>query len=420
MELTPSINDKVRLTLIDKIVLAIIFMRFCYLTNYFLPGIVGYIAYYTLYLVFIFLSFLGNSISIKNWMKDLWILFAFLIMIIFRSLYANNTGINFSDPMKVTIMLSNMIVAYSLYLYIRDRSNFFQRKVLQVSMLAISITILVSIYFVSYVDYLAVRNARKINLGVGDFDFIYCIVFLAIVCIAILRSHSTSKNMKFKIMFLYLLTLVLIIKANFMTALLLFLIASISAFILNHNMKTVHRFILLIGSCMIGVFFITFKVDIGNVLILVSNKDIFSWVINEKIIAIGNQLLGFNSDLDTWGVRIEKIRYTIESFISNPLFGLNYADYNATTIGGHAQWFDDLARFGIVGMIFMSFFYVNIYRSTIKKIEDEVSKNATQLGWLLFIILGFLNPNTMATVTMILFIVVPFAGSLVNETRASL
>lgn len=409
--------QKANLSIIEKVVVAIIFLRFCYPANSFFGDSGSYIIYYGLYFIFFMLSIFNNSISIRHLIKDTWILFVLLIIIIARSVLAKNLGFGFSDPMRMTIMIGNMIIAYNLYLYIRTRGEYFQKIIVLTALIGLSITILFSIYYVTFVDYLAVRNATRVNIGVGDFNLIYSIIFLAIICF-VNFNFSKYIHQKVIMIFIFIITLLLIIKANFMTALLLFLVASVLTFIMGIATGK-KRIIALSSLFFIGILFFFFKTQIGTLLINLANANFFSWVINEKIIVVGDQLRGMQGDLETLGIRMEKITYTLQTFYQNPYFGVSYNNYNAFTIGGHAQWFDDLARFGFLGMVLWVSFYLTVFRRTLIKIEDEASRLSTQLAWLLFIVLGFLNPNTMSTVTMMLLTIIPFSGALIINKKRS-
>lgn len=398
-----------KINLADMLILFIIAIRFCYPLNALLGDKGGYIVYYGLYVLFFLTVIFCVKGYIINFIKDLWILFIILAVIITRSILANRWSFGFWEPMSMVISLINMIIAYSIYLYVRLRPLNIQKKIVKLALISLFISMLLSIYYIVFVDMLAVRNAVGIYFGVGDFNLVYSVIFVSIICVSVIKYRRRSnKKLSLCIVGLYIIALLLTVKAGFMTALLLFIIASLVTYF-----KPKNNLLFVIGS-IVGILILIFtKEYIGELFILLSKNNLFSWVINNKIQAIGNLLLGYNSNLDTISRRSMLISFSMKSFRLYPLFGLDYKDYGSYTIGGHAQWFDDLGRFGFVGFLIWVYFYLFTYKKVIRETKDQISKLAVKSSWIIYIILGFWNPNTMSTVTMILFAIVPFSGTLV-------
>lgn len=413
-----SINDthykNKGLSILGIIVILIVSLRFCYPLNALLGDTFGYVIYYGLYISFLFMAVLSVNGYLREFINDLWIVFAFLLTIIVRSLLAGRLGFDFWDPLKMTLNITNIIVAYSLYLYIKRIGTENQKKIVITALISLVISGLFSLYYILFVDELAVRNAQLDKyFGVGDFNLLYTVVFLQVICVAALtHKRELKKRTKFVLMLTVVVSTFLVLKADFMTALILFLFSSVLTYILFKKRKLVIPVIFLalltffLSRGTIGLFFISF-----------SYNDLFSWVINDKLRAIGNILIGNMTDLDTLDNRMLKITYSIESFKTSPFFGLDFNNYNEYTIGGHAQWFDDLARFGLFGCLMWIFFYRNIYIKIINETKSDLSKYAVISSWILFVLLGFLNPNNMSILTSLFFAVIPFSGVLLDNNN---
>ncbi len=399
-------NQTREIDVIESIVLIIVLLRFCYPLDAILGKFGGYISYYAMFFLFLLLcSFFVRGYA-YNFLKYNSIPIIFIIGITLRSLLSGNISLGFFDPLKTTISIANIIVAISIYLYIRDRSDLFKRKILIITLISMIVSIIYSLYYVTFIDYLAVRNETRVDIGVGDFSLVYSVPFLSIILISVYKYNY--KKYKFTNIFILLLVLIsflFVLKANFMTALLLLILTIILSFFKMNKSQLLLMILIFSGV-------IIYLESIGNLFYYLANLDMFSWVLKEKLYALGNLFTGSNTDLDTMGIRMEKIKSTLNTFIANPFIGVNYENYNETTVGGHAQWFDDLARYGLLGFSLWIVFYIKVFRDMVKYSKFKVEREAIKKSAIIFIILGFLNPNTMSTVTMLVFSIIPFIGSL--------
>jgi len=409
-----SINLNPKLSITDIIILIIVFIRFCDPLNLVFNTTGVYAIYYGLFFVFLFQMLLNKSSYFIELLKCTWILILFIVVITLRSYFAGNLSFGFSDPMKMIILFFNMIIACSVFIYVKDRSSNMKRKLTLTALISLLISVIYSSYYVTFIDYLAVRNATAVDLGVGDFNLIYVLMFIPIFVLANFNNKNRKRLLLF-LLFIFLASVYLLIQANFMTAIIIYLFSTALTFLLvgSNNMKK--KFWGSLLTVLLTIFFLIFKKNIGLSIISLAQKDVFSWVINNKLIVIGQLFMGIGDDMETLGIRMEKIQYTISTFLDNPIFGVNYADYNAYTIGGHAQWFDELARYGGMGVIILLVFYFKTYFNAIR-LSSNLKKNEIKVAWILFIVMGFLNPNTMSTVTMMLFAVIPFCGYLSKST----
>lgn len=396
-----QIDERKGLTLLELMILVLIFVRFCDPLNLFFGQSGVYLIYYGLYFSLMIMLFFYRTSFYIDLFKTAWLLILLAVIIFIRSYTAGNMAFGFSDPLRMLLHLFNLLIAYSIFLYVKEKTIAFKKLVVRTALVAVLASIVYSTYYVSNVNYLAVRVASAVDLGVSDFNMVYCLMFIPIIVLG-----NLDKN-KFLMTGVYLLTVFFLFKASFMTAIVLFVVFTGVSLLVKQNKKT--KLILGLGVVITSIFVFFFRGFIGNGVISLAETGYFNWVVNDKLVVVGNLIAGVSGDTETLGIRMEKINYTVSTFIKNPLFGIDYSNYNSNTIGGHAQWFDDLARFGIIGFFVWVFFLTQVFIAMKRSAKEDNDKNVIVVGWIIFVIIGFFNPNTMSTVTMMLMCVVPFS-----------
>lgn len=123
--------------------------------------------------------------------------------------------------------------------------------------------------------------------------------------------------------------------------------------------------------------------------------------------AIANILSGDMTHIDTLSRRFMLANWSLVSFKNNPIFGINWKNHTYGKIGCHMQWADDLGRYGIIGNIFIIINYFMLAKYTINNTDKCFVKNSLVTVWIMFFILGFLNPCLSATNLMMMFVVIP-------------
>lgn len=299
--------------------------------------------------------------------------------------------------------------AYSIYIFLKeirkvDENNI--KKIIKLSINSLIITMLFSLYYIFFVDPQAIRNTqRQFLIGAGDFELVYTLSF-------IIGSLLCLKNKKKYILF-YFLAFLTIFKSNLVTSCVILVITCIVHILfLLKNKKNI---ILFFGLS--GVSFILLRTKLVEVFIYLSKTKIFYWSTQKKLYAIANLLNGQFDNLDTLNNRWELMTQSLNSFKSNLLFGINYKDMRQGIIGGHAGWTDMLAEFGIIGTSLILFIFISLYCEQIKNIKTIREKKAVNISWIIFIILGFFNPNLMGGIFYSMFIIAPFISALTEERK---
>jgi hypothetical protein len=337
-------------------------------------------------------------------------LFVIFLSIIFRVVLSRNFGMGFFDPLQLLIAFYQFIVTYCLYLYIKELSDIKIKKIVVFSLVCIFISLLFSLYYVFFVDPQAIRNTMRGFLwGVGDFELMYSVVLLIGCLIGVLKTKLKPKT-AIKLTILLLTCVITILKSNLVTSVVLSVIAIILTLIMTSKRPKANMSIATI--IFLGLYMI--KAKVAWIFITIASWNLFYWSTQNKILAIGNLLRG-SGDIDTLIGRSILRKQSIDSFLANPVFGINYSNYGQGVIGNHAQWADDLARHGIVGFTFIVIVFCFIFSNILKHTKHKVDKINVVMVWILYIILGFLNPNMMGAVLMVLFLIAPFLSLLQDK-----
>lgn len=238
--------------------------------------------------------------------------------------------------------------------------------------------------------------------NIGSFDFIYGILILLPMLIFIIKSMKMQKKTMFLNIMIILLIIICIALANFTIA---YFFLGISLLLIFIPAK---RDLKVTGIIIAAVSVVCLPIII-NVLIYILSivvNYIPSIMTRNKINKIISLLSG-NIEITDLSQRVSLLMNSISSFISSPLIGIG-AYYNSYDIvGGHSQFIDDFARYGIFGATPLIMFFRKFRRYILKNISDISLKNAYILSWLYFVILGLLNPVYGYGILFAVFVVLP-------------
>lgn len=236
--------------------------------------------------------------------------------------------------------------------------------------------------------------------NVGSFDFIYGIILILPIILISIKNIKLPKNFIFIV--LSILMLLCCILSNFSTIYILLIITFFIVLIpSNKNSK---KILLILTPIIIILTPILLEVII-YILEIIKYKTP-SIMTQIKIQGIIDVLLGQDS-IFSLGSRISLYSNSIRSFLESPLIGIGayYNEYNI--IGGHSQFLDDLARYGIFVFLCDISFYFIYKKNIIKKINCIWIKNAYNFSWLYFIILGLINPIYNYGISLTMFLIIP-------------
>ena len=109
--------------------------------------------------------------------------------------------------------------------------------------------------------------------------------------------------------------------------------------------------------------------------------------------------------------RISLDLLALETFINNPIIGIgpqnNVEIYYLKQLGLHATFFDDLARYGIIGFGVMTAAYLTFFNEQLKRFDRTMGAKTCKAGFATFIFISLLNPTLSANVGIVLFFIFP-------------
>ncbi len=333
-------------------------------------------------------------------------LFLFIMFIYYMIGYGDLSLLDFINY----ILLLSIGINSTLYI---NRLSFRTKKIVKRYILTcISVTVITTLG-VLYTNPVAVRlltstsTANQVittleKSNVGSFDFIYGLVIVLPV-LTYVASQKKEKTKKIFYLVLIMFSILCIFKSNFTTA-----------------------YILLVIDILLYLFFKSDSIfgKITSVLLLIIfsifGKDILGWYFNmllenttsiwskTKLLNIINIING-NGTLSATTDRVELILRDVYSFIDSPFIGKGafYSVGSSIYIGQHSQFLDELARYGLLGVIPLSYFIYSCIRQILTSINDKLMRNKFLIATVVFLMLGFLNPIFNDGILFFYFIVIP-------------
>lgn len=235
------------------------------------------------------------------------------------------------------------------------------------------------------------------------FAFVYILPILVIALISATRhvSRETINNVVFVKIILVSISVYLfitVLRSFLMTAIILAIVgAALSVFyrrdksLFNLAIKTTFTVLIL------AVLFLFNYNRIYNYAVNIGNKETIQRLEEVKGVLTGN--LSQGSDL---GSRNNLRTVSFNTFLSHPIFGVHHKyidEVNESVIGNHAQWIDDLARYGMFSVLM----YLFLYYALKKQYRDT----NILLPVLFYVITGFLNPLLYPSSSINIFVLVP-------------
>ena len=236
------------------------------------------------------------------------------------------------------------------------------------------------------------RNTYRLNEETGGVLLSsQFFVFGAIIIVMLLLSCFFNKK-KYTYLALAALDFIYIITANY-TIQILFAILSCGIVIAYYQIhdKRKRGFVLVLLTIVIIVGVPMLPVIIGKVgdAFFHDNTIVLSRL-NELQQLLKKQSLQ-GTDLYS---RLSLMQMSFNSFKDNILFGIPFNLYNTVqtgqNVGGHSEWIDDLARFGLLGMILLFAFLFRIVNHILNIMDDNKPLKICVMG--VVVLYGFANP----------------------------
>lgn len=177
----------------------------------------------------------------------------------------------------------------------------------------------------------------------------YAISFAMLYTYLIIKS---KEHRRLNVFFL-IINVVYVFLANYTTQM-LFMAMGVALIIMTHLIKSYIAICMILIICILALGIFSEQVAQGILLISESffeNNETVSIRVNDVAMIIKGEA----SSTTAFKIRSDLISKSLDVFKQNILWGINFSDYNTSdigvTVGGHTQWFDDLARFGMVGCL---------------------------------------------------------------------
>lgn len=335
-----------------------------------------------------------------------------LIVSFIRCVMADQLNMDYYSTLQIVIARYQMFVYPVLFVYVKNLSKKEKKRIFTLATACIVGTVLVSLYYIAFVDPQAIRNTQRdvALFGVGDFMLMYAIAIAIGPLLFLIIERERQKRRSKLLIISFVLLLVCLILCNLVTSVVVAAISIFTMYVIRNKKKYAvfvifaFSFIALVGRTLLS-----------KVLYAIAEKNLFYWSTNNKIIAIANVLSGDMTNIDTLSRRFMLAGWSLKSFKEHPIFGINWKDHQYGNIGCHMQWADDLGRYGIVGNVILVANYIHIAIHTINSTENKFVKDAMITVWIMFLILGFLNPCLSATNLMMMFVVIPAYEGMLEE-----
>lgn len=248
------------------------------------------------------------------------------------------------------------------------------------------------------------------NLFRGDdyywetmFAYIYSLPILLVTMITILRRTSNEsvkvKTLKMGLLLAAIFLFVLTLRSSYMTAIILVIVGGSIALLYKRSdslFKTTIK-----SSITILVLSVLFIYGYNRIQYFVEREG--NEAVSLRVGEMRDVLTGNSSEQTDVGARRSLRSVSIGTFFSNPIVGVNHkvvgAVYNNEIVGNHAQWLDDLARYGIFAFSMFIFLF--------KALKKQYRDTNLLLPILLFVVTGFLNPLLYPISTINIFLLVP-------------
>lgn len=258
---------------------------------------------------------------------------------------------------------------------------------------------------------LATGNAREtleemgINIYMlGGYGYIYSLV-LGVIYFYIMKDNmSVFSRFQRKVVFIFIVTSIITIIASQYTIAIIVLVAGLV-------FSSVTKRGVTIESILSSVFIIIIILLTGRIVIgfLVDNNIFGDMVTSRLSMIIGEydttHYYGGQSDMDD---RIDRYMRTLRLLPTTFFYGVYEMENYGLVLGGHTEWFDGLATYGILKYFFFIMFLIKSIRYSLPNITY---KSRHSILIMCLIVVGMVNPIICENLFMWFFILMPYAFS---------
>lgn len=245
----------------------------------------------------------------------------------------------------------------------------------------------------------------------GGFDFIYGLVIIYVAFLTVYhRARKRIRPIHQCIMLVMIIIMAItIILSQYSTAFALILIFTVLELLPRNIFK--YLFLILLG---VLIYFAPTLIT-GFISFIPFIPDLTSSRINELILSFSG--LGASEYIIGDGQRMDRILWSLKIFAEHPILG-GFATNTTLPFGYHTEWIDQLARYGAIATLFSASFWAKMHRHIVSYSPSDVTKACVTNSFIMFVVLGFLDPISMVVTAAPLFILCPFLEEVFLKEKA--
>ena len=237
----------------------------------------------------------------------------------------------------------------------------------------------------------------------GGFHFAYLIPIIMPMLIASLKSRRMSPIISTTVL---LIPVYFVYKTQYAIALFLLIISLSSVFFANkYSFK---KFAALAAAMVLLLIFA--RPFVGQAFYFIADHSA-SYSVSERFNAMGDALRGISNDNDAYVTRADVYQRDIEAFVSSPLIGTIASGGRS---GGHSFILDNLALYGLIGLVGLVLFYRQIFVCFYKPFRSEPYYGFMIWSFGTGTMLAILNPTPSIAAIGLL---VPLAAFVLQEDK---
>lgn len=404
---------KVKLNILEIcqiIVLLILFgIKLIPQLQYVYTGMSWSIAYQGLFLGWLLLTILKSGLWFKC-LKSYLINWVFwIVLLVLEFVFFPNTQFGF---LSLNLTFWEPMFVYYYYSKINKKSNI-TRIISIACILFLLFGLFQSIQSVN-INELAAREASSGHSSedavlTGNYSFTATLSILLPVAFLVLQSKIKIIYKALSVLFIAT-TAFFVFRCNLMISILCMLV-TIPLYLLFSDRKRIDKKRVIIFTIVVIAFLMSYTVLkpfliwiielMGN---LIGSEEISKKVLQLTALVNGTMVGNIAS-------RFELDLIALRTFLHNPIIGIgpqNNANlYFLTKLGFHATLFDDMARYGIIGMSVMISVYYIFIKDLLVKVDGTLSCKAIKASYFTYLIISMLNPTISANIAIALFFIVP-------------
>ncbi len=328
----------------------------------------------------------------------------------------------FNAPISHETHFTALFMVSVIAEYLKKSDDEIKRFIIRFTLLLLTISTLVSIYYVLRVNQYAIRfNEAYGFTRVLRFSQTYsiCMICMPMFLYLIYTHNNKTKLLGSRMIICALLILFIccIVVSLFATA--VFLLSMGFLIIWSSRIYKSNRIAFLLLVMLIVLFFIVVCIipDQFAEFIYRNTEDI-NWIIKLRIRGITD--LVFGTDLSpeySMERRTELASYSLNTFKEHPILGIGYNEFGYGVIGMHQEWLDMLGTFGLFGTIMFAVVFIPFLMGIYKQCPNQLDRNSYIVCLCMFFVLGFLNPCLSFQVLFVILCVAPNISSLLKTDR---